>query len=175
MLIAMAGFPGTGKSTLAAELAAALGGVVLSKDVARAALFPAPVIDYSAAQDHIAIDAVYAAARYLLTRQSSRPVFIDGRTFSSRGQLDAPAAMARELGVPFRVIECVCADDVLRVRLAADHASGTHPAGNRTPDLLARVRANAVPLAVPRLRLDTGRLPPDECARRALAYLSGQC
>ena len=33
MLIAMAGLPGTGKSTLAARLADALGGVVLSSEI----------------------------------------------------------------------------------------------------------------------------------------------
>ena len=41
MLVAMAGLPGTGKSTLAASLAESLGGVVLSKDVVRTAPLPA--------------------------------------------------------------------------------------------------------------------------------------
>jgi adenylylsulfate kinase len=39
MLIAMAGLPGTGKSTLANALANALGAAVLNKDRVRAALF----------------------------------------------------------------------------------------------------------------------------------------
>jgi predicted kinase len=43
----MAGLPGTGKSTLARVLANDLGGVVLDKDVIRAALFPAALIEYS--------------------------------------------------------------------------------------------------------------------------------
>lgn len=172
MLIAMAGLPGTGKSTLAARLAEALGGVVLSKDVVRAALFPAPVIDYSATQDHIAMTAVYSAAEYVIAFQPPRPVFLDGRTFSKPGQFDAPLALAAELGVPFRVIECVCADDVARARIAADRAKGEHLAGNRTPDLYDRAKAAAVPLTVPRLTLDTGVLPFEECVTRALAYLA---
>jgi predicted kinase len=112
LLIVMAGLPGTGKSTLAARLAEVLGGVVLSKDAVRAALFPAPVLDYSAAQDHVAMSAVYSAAEYILKADSARPVFIDGRTFSKPGQLDAPLALAAELGEPLRVIECVCADEI---------------------------------------------------------------
>ncbi len=168
MLIVMAGLPGTGKSTLAARLAGRLGGVVLSKDVVRSALFPAPVLDYSIAQDEIAMAAVYAAAAHILKHDPNRPVFLDGRTFSKPGQLDA----VRALGVPFRVIECACADGVARARIAADHAGGTHLAGNRTPDLYARAKAQAVPLDVPRLTLDTGARTLEECVERAIVYLS---
>ncbi len=172
MLIAMAGLPGSGKSTLAIRLADALGGLVLSKDVVRAALFPAPVLDYSSAQDEVAMSAVYAAASCILRAHPARPVFLDGRTFSKRGQLGAPLALAAEIGVPLRLIECVCSEKVARARLAADHTAGTHLAGNRTPDLYACVKAAAVPLAVPRLTLDTGALSCEECVARALAYLS---
>src|SRR5690242_18237303 len=42
MLIAMAGLPGTGKSAIAARLAAELDAVALSKDDVRGALFPPP-------------------------------------------------------------------------------------------------------------------------------------
>lgn len=172
MLVAMTGLPGSGKSTLAVRLAGALGGVVLSKDVVRAALFPPPVLDYSPAQDDIAMDAVYRAAAHVLRARPSRPVFLDGRTFSKPGQLDAPLALAASLGLPLRVIECVCADDVARARIGADHAAGAHPAGNRTPDLYDRVKAGAVPLTVPRLTLDTGALSLDGCISRALVYLA---
>lgn len=167
----MAGLPGTGKSSLAARLAEQLGGVVLSKDVVRAALFPAPVLDYSAAQDHIAMSAVYSAAEYILSFQKTRPVFLDGRTFSKPGQLDAPLALAAELGAVLRVVECVCSDEVARSRIASDHAAGTHLAGNRTPELYTRAKAIAVALEVPRLTLDTGTLPFEECVARALEYL----
>jgi predicted kinase len=171
VLITMAGLPGTGKSTLAVRLAERLGGVVLSKDVVRAALFPAPVLDYSPAQDEIAMSAVYSAAEYLLARKSARPVLLDGRTFSKRGQLDAPVALAAELGTPFRVIECVCADEIACARIARDHSAGAHFAGNRTPEMYERAKAAAVPLEVPRLTLDTGALALEECVSRAIAYL----
>ncbi len=171
MLIVMAGLPGAGKSTLATQLADVLGGVVLSKDVVRAALFPALTLDYSAAQDDVAMSAVFAAAEYLLKAQPKRPVFLDGRTFCKPGQLDAPLALAAALGQVLRVIECVCSDEVARARIAADHAAGTHLAGNRTPDLYLRAKLAAVPLTVPRLTLDTGTLALDECVARASAYL----
>ena len=171
VLIAMVGLPGTGKSTLAARLAAALGGVVLSKDVVRAALFPPSVLDYSAAQDEVAMAAVYAAAAYILRAHPARPILLDGRTFSKVGQLDAPIALADSLGAPFRAVECICADEIARARLAADHAAGTHLAGNRTPDLYTRAKAAAVPLMLPRLTLDTGTLSVEECVQRAVEYL----
>ncbi|MBY0461065.1 MAG: ATP-binding protein [Gemmataceae bacterium] len=171
MLVAMAGLPGTGKSTLAARLADALGGVVLSKDVVRSALFAPNALDYSPAQDEIAMAAVYAAAEYLLRAQPARAILLDGRTFSKPGQLDAPRALAERLAMPLCVIECVCADDVARARIAADRAAGAHPAGNRTPDLYDRAKVLAVPLDGERLTLDTGALALEECVRRARLYL----
>ena len=84
---------------------------------------------------------------------------------------DAPLALASSLGTPFRVIECVCADEIACARLAADHAAGTHSAGNRTPDLYTRAKTAAVPLTVARLTLDTGALSAEECVRRAVEYV----
>ncbi|QJX00562.1 AAA family ATPase [Frigoriglobus tundricola] len=172
MLIVLAGLPGTGKSTLAARLTDEAGGTILSKDVVRAALFPPNVLDYSAAQDEIAMSAVYDAARYVLGAHPNMNVILDGRTFLKPGQLDAPVELAATLGQPFRLIECVCSDEVARARLTTDHAAGAHLARNRTPDLYHRVKAAAVALNVPRLTLDTGAIPPEECVDRARAYIS---
>lgn len=170
MLIAMAGLPGTGKSTLAGRLAAELGGVVLSKDVVRAALFPPPVLDYSREQDDIALDAIYHAAEHILA-SSRRPVIIDGRTFSKAYQVRDLFAAADRMDTSPKIIECVCSDEVVRERLERDHAAGTHPAGNRTFEMYLGVKARAEPLSVPRLVLDTGRLSVEECVARAIEYL----
>src|SRR5947209_4224497 len=97
MLIAMAGLPGTGKSALAARLAARLGGVVLSKDVVRAAMFPPPALDYSREQDDLTLAAIYAAARRILGT-SRHAVIIDGRTFSRAYQLRDLFAAAEQIG-----------------------------------------------------------------------------
>jgi predicted kinase len=171
MLIAMAGLPGTGKSTLAARLAAELGGVILSKDIVRSALFPAPVLDYSAAQDNLAMSAVFAAAKLILTTDSNRVVILDGRTFRLTAQVNDLCAAGGEIGQEPRVIECSCDAAVARARLDRDAATGEHPAGNRTAALYAAVSATAEPLTVAHLTLDTGRLSADACVARALEYL----
>ena len=117
--------------------------------------------------------AVFSAARLLLTSDPSRVVILDGRTFRRSAQVADLLALAAAVGQPARVIECVCDEPTARARLDRDAAAGTHPAGNRTGGLHAAVKATAEPLTVPRLVLDTGRLTPDECLVRALAYLRG--
>jgi adenylylsulfate kinase len=167
VLIAMAGLPGTGKSTLAAHLAGRLGAVILDKDRVRAALFPPPVLDYSAVQDDITMDAVYRAAAAILRADPRRAVILDGRTFLRPGQVQP----LLELGEGPFLIECVCDDEVARERLERDLAEGRHPAGNRTFDLYQSLKAAAEPIPLPHLVLDTGKTPPEECVRRCLEYL----
>ena len=58
-----------------------------------------------------------------------------------------------------------------RARLERDAQQGRHPARNRTFALYQEVKARAEPLTLPRLVLDTGRTPLDECVRLCLAYL----
>ncbi len=171
MLIAMAGLPGTGKSTLAARLAATLGGVVIGKDPVRAALFPPPVLDYSTEQDEIAMSAVYAAAGSVLRASPGRAVVLDGRTFRRAGQVRDLLALGESVGQAPFVIECVCDDETARRRLEADLADGSHPARNRTFELYLALKATAEPIAVPHLTLDTGRRPPEECVARCLEFL----
>jgi predicted kinase len=170
MLIAMAGLPGTGKTTLALRLATELGGVVLSKDQVRAALFPTPVLDYSTAENEISMDAIFTAAAYIRKTFPERPVLIDGRTFLRSYQIHDLLALARSLDETPRIIECVCSDETAGQRLEADQTAGTHPAKNRTYALYLTVKANAEPITVPHLVLDTGRMALAECVERSLVY-----
>jgi adenylylsulfate kinase len=174
MLIAMAGLPGTGKSTVAARLAQELGGVVLSKDAVRAALFPPPVLDYSTAQDDLCMAAIYRAAAHILTATPERTVIVDGRTFLRPGQIDDLRALVASLGAALRIIKCMCDDETARERLESDLAHGRHPAGNRTYDLYLAVKCAARPLPLPHLLLDTGTLSVEVCVRECLAYLRRQ-
>jgi adenylylsulfate kinase len=174
MLIAMAGLPGTGKSTLAGRLAEALGGVVLDKDQVRAALFPPAVRDYSAWQDDLCMAALYSAAGCILRTFPRRAVVIDGRTFLRDRQVRDLLAVAAPLNEVPRFIACVCADEVAQGRLEGDQLRGEHPAGNRTYDLYLALKAAAEPLPVPHLVVDTGRLSPEECLGRCLGYLAGE-
>jgi predicted kinase len=173
MLIAMAGLPGTGKSTLAARLRDELGAVVLSKDEVRAALFPPPTLDYTQAQDDLCMEAIYRAAAYTLTNFPDQAVILDGRTFLRAYQVRDLFTLGAAVGQTPHLIECVCADAVARQRLEHDLAAGRHLAGNRTFALYQQCQSAAEPLAVPRLVLDTGAAPLEECVRRALVSLRG--
>ena len=173
MLVAFAGLPGTGKSTLARRLAADLGGVVLDKDAVRAALFPPPALDYSREQDDLAVRAIYRAAALILARDPSRAIVLDGRTYSQAYQVRHLLRFARVARREVKLIECICSDEVARGRLERDAAAGTHPAGNRTFDLYRAVKSRAAPLTVPRLVLDTGVHSPEECVRRAVEWIRG--
>jgi predicted kinase len=174
MLIAMAGLPGTGKSTLAGRLAEELGGVVLSKDLVRVALFPPLILDYSTAQDDLVMEAIYKAAAYTLRSAPQRVVLLDGRTFLRAYQVRNLLELASSLNETPVIIECVCDDGVTRDRLEQDRKLGRHPAGNRTYALYLEVKARAEPIAVPHLILDTGRLALDDCVARSVAYLRGR-
>ncbi len=152
----MAGLPGTGKTTLARALAEKLGGLVVSKDEIRAAAF-GKFVDYSSEQDDFCMELVYQIARYVKTV----PVFIDGRTYSKRRQVER---LFEALG-DVKVIECVCGDHVVKERLERDR---DHVAGNRTYELYLAVKANADELQIPRLTVNTQ--DPD-AFRKAVDYL----
>jgi len=81
-------------------------------------------------------------------------------------------ALGTSLGLAPRVIECMCNDEVARERLERDQAHGGHPAGNRTFDLYQSLKAGVVPLTVPRLVLDTGRLTVEQLLEMSLEYLA---
>lgn len=167
MLIAMAGLPGTGKSTLAAKLAERLGGVVLNKDAVRAELFP--LVEYSREQDDATLEWMYAEAAKLIVKQS---VIIDGRTFSKGYQIRDLFAAAARMGTLPRIIECIASDDVVKLRLERDLASGIHPAKNRTFEMYRQVKASAEPLTVPRLTLDMGATALEDCVERVMVFLN---
>jgi predicted kinase len=171
MWIAMAGLPGTGKTGLALRLRDVLGGVVLSKDDARAVLFPPPALDYSREQDDLSMAAVYSAATHMSRTRPGLPILLDGRTFSRSYQVADLFAAAGSTGESPIVIECVCPDEVIRDRLESDHAAGRHPAKNRVFSMYLERKSTAEPLTIPRLVLDTGSTSPDECVARSLRYV----
>src|SRR5487761_2358079 len=137
MIVMMAGLPGTGKSTLARALAEERGGVVLSKDILRAALFPPEFVEYSAEQDDFVQDLMQRTAEYLLAKHQRLTVFFDGRTFSRADQIGRVIDLAERLETPWRIIECVCPEEVARQRI---ELAGEHPAKNRTYELYRKVR-----------------------------------
>jgi predicted kinase len=173
MLIALAGLPGTGKTAVAGHLAARLPGIVLDKDRLRACLFPPSEIAYSADQDDFVMDVAYRVADQLFRGNRDRYVLIDGRTFTKEHQVADLFRWAGRIAVPVKVVECVCADAVAEGRLGRDTAGHGHPAANRTVALYRALKAQAEPLRVPRLVLDTGADDLAACVDRALAYVRG--
>lgn len=112
LLIAMAGLPGTGKSTLAEILGARLGAPIVSVDPIESSILKAGIDD----------DQPTGLAAYLVAETMAEQVLVSGRTVI----VDAVNAveparlqwrdLAARAGVQLRVIEVVCSDEELHRR-----------------------------------------------------------
>jgi predicted kinase len=168
MIILMAGLPGTGKSTLVHALAETTAGTVLSKDEIRAAIFEPEDIEYSTAQDDLCMEVMLQAARFLLQKNPQRKIFLDGRTFSRRYQIDRVLAFAAELSQPWTIMECTCSEESVRRRLEDDPS---HPARNRTFDLYLDVKSRFETITYQKTVIDTDQ-PLERSVRQAIAALA---
>ena len=170
MIVLMAGLPGTGKSTVARELATQTGGVVVGKDEIRATLFPPGDIEYSTEQDDFCMEVMLETASYLVRKNPARFVFLDGRTFSRRYQIDRVLNRAAQLNQPWRILECVCSDATARQRLEAQQECAEHPASNRDYALYLQVKERFEKIVRPKAVIDTDQ-PLQVCVARALDAL----
>lgn len=168
--VLFAGLPGTGKSTLARALADRLGAAVLDKDRVRAALFPGPLIDYSAEQAQVCMQAMLQAAAYLTGRGRPEYIFFDGRTFSRRAQIEEVVAAAERSGSRWRILRVVCDDAVAEERLA--HKDPKHPAQNREPALYRAIQKQFEPITHPSRQVNTTTGIADQL-EAIEAYLQG--
>lgn len=166
MLVLMAGLPGTGKTTIARELARQLSGTVLNKDEIRRVLFEARDLEYSARQDDFVMEVMLQTAGYLLVQDSSRVIFLDGRPFSRHEQIERVKIFAESIQQPCRILECVCSEASARERLEAQAASAEHPAANRNFDLYLAVKARFEPIQPPKTIIDTDA-PLEACLNLA--------
>jgi predicted kinase len=171
--VILAGLPGTGKSTLAEALAERLGGIVLSKDKVRAALFPPGAIDYSSSQNDFCMSIVLMAAQrissYGQMSEGNVPfIFLDGRTFSRARDLRDVVRAATEVHADCRILLLSCPDELALERIRKSR--GEHLAGDRDADLYRQVKARFEPITLPKLYVDTSR-SLEECVEQCVAYL----
>ena len=170
MLVLMAGLPGTGKTTLAGELAARTAGRMVSKDEIRHAIFAPDEIEYSSRQDDLCMQVMLETAAYLLQRQPGRFVFLDGRTFSRRYQIENALTVAASLPQPWRILECVCSEATAQHRIKQQLATTEHPARNRDFKLYLEVKSRFEAILQPKALIDTDQ-PLEVCINQALAAL----
>lgn len=176
-LVVVGGLPGTGKSTLAAELSEAIDAAVLSSDPLRKELVGAggdgsTAADYrtGAYADEVT-EATYAGlldrARVLLARGES--VILDA-SWVELGHRQAARALAAELGAEVTELRCTCPTDLAAARMRARAAAGDHES-DADEDIAAAMAADADPWpeAVP---IDTGGPGPDAVVT-ALAAVHG--
>jgi predicted kinase len=170
VIVLMAGLPGTGKTTIARELAARTLGRVLSKDDIRHAIFSVNEIEYSSRQDDFCVHVMLETAEYLLRREPAKVIFLDGRPISRRYQIENVLSAAASLHQPWRILECVCPEETARRRLEEHSVTGAHPAGNRDFRLYLEVQARFEVISVSKTIIRTDQ-PLEECIAQALATL----
>jgi predicted kinase len=171
MIVLMAGLPGSGKTTLALELAGRVGGRVLSKDEFRHAIFRPDEIEYSSQQDDFCLQLMLETADYFLSRDPKKVIFLDGRPFSRRYQIENVLTFAGAVHQPWRILECICSEDTVRRRLETDAMAKKHAAGNRNYELFLQVKTRFEAITWPKVVIDTEQ-ELESSVRRALQGLN---
>ena len=108
-------------------------------------------------------------AGHFLSRNVTRAIFLDGRPFSRRYQIENVLAAAASLHQPWRILECVCSDETARGRLEAD-ADKSASAGNRDYQLYLEVKARFEAIMHAKTVIDTEN-PLEACVQQALEAL----
>jgi len=111
------------------------------------------------------------AARYLLQKTPARKIYLDGRTFSRRHQVDRVITFSRELNQPWMIIECTCSDELARQRLDVDDPS--HPARNRNFALYLEMKDHFEEILRPKTMIETSQ-SPEQCVEQALIAIAAE-
>ena len=110
-------------------------------------------------------------AEYLLSRHPETFVFLDGRPFSRRYQIENVVHTAASFQQPWRILECVCPEETVQQRLERDAKRGEHPAANRNYQLYLAVKERFEVITLPKAVINT-KLDVEVCAREALKQIT---
>jgi aminoglycoside phosphotransferase family enzyme/predicted kinase len=151
-VVLMRGVSGSGKSAAAAILLERLGGLRLRSDVVRKAAHGlAPLARtrsglgeglYARSATERTYEELGDRARRVV--EAGYPAIVDA-TFLARDQRRRFRELARALGVPFAIVECVAPAQVVRERIVARHAAGTDPSEGTLEVLEAQLARDEPP------------------------------
>jgi hypothetical protein len=163
ILVAIAGLPGAGKSTLATGIAAQHAWARVDRDAIRAAMFPG--YPSSPTRTRAAFRTVLLTAELHLAEL--RGCVLDGMTLGRAADRERVATLAARHRVPHALLWLDVPAAVARARIAADLVHAGHPASDRTPDLVSAVLARFEPPTDALQRIDA-TAPPDAVLAIAL-------
>lgn len=171
MLIALAGLPGAGKSTVAEVLASELDAVVLAVDVIESALLRSQ-IERSFGSGLAAYIVAEDLAREELRR--GRTVIIDASNYVQVAR-DGWTALARQTGSQLLFVDVVCSDFAEHMRRVEERRRGLYGLPEVTWDDVVERFAEVQPWgSEPRILVDTaGVLDGPELAQRVRHAAAG--
>jgi predicted kinase len=170
-VIIFTGLPGTGKSTLAEQVARTVGAPAFAGDWLMGALKPAhPALAKLDRSEYLA--AWFGLLRTLVTRQLmlGQDAVVDDLVNGS--QVAAWQETAARFSARLSMIECICSDEVIhreRIESRVRGIPGWHEVGW---DHVERMRAELSPLPAGRLTVDAMD-PLADNLRRVFDYISG--
>lgn len=166
-LVALAGLPGAGKTTLATWLGAETGFVVASRDVIRKAMFPQ--CQFTLKEKEAAFDALKSSIAIMLSMRIS--VVTDGICFSSARELQEILDVARGVEVPATIIHCDCPVEVAKLRVERDRRNDSSVPADRNAEMVQKTFDRFDPLPTTAERVDmTGSI---SVVRREVVRLLG--